>query len=97
VTLKSKYSTQPLEKSHSMTSESFVEMAASDTLPAEAYIKGRTQYTFSHNNERVDAISQTTIKSSATDFDVEIQVNVEIDHEPFFQRQWVETIPRLSI
>ena len=50
----------------------------------------------SNNNEQVDAVSQATIRSTATDFNVKIQLDVEID-EPYFQRQWVEAIPRFLI
>jgi len=97
VTLNSKYSMQPSEESYSLASESSVEMAASDAFPDQAYITGRTTYTISNNNEQVDAVSQATIKSTATDFNVDIELDVEIDHEPYFQRQWVEAIPRFFV
>jgi len=94
VTLNSEYSMQPLDEPYSLASKSSVEMAASDELPDRVYIKGCTKYTISQQSEQVDAISQATINSTAKDFDVRIQLDVEIDHEPYFQRQWAETIPR---
>ncbi len=97
VILNSKYSMQPPEESYSLASESSVEMAVSDTLPDQAYIKGHAKYTISHRGEQVDAVSQATIKSTAADFNVDIELRVEIDREPFFQRQWVETIPRFFV
>lgn len=57
VTINSKYSMQPSEESFSLASDSHVEMAASDTFLDQAYIKGRTKYIISHNNERVDAVN----------------------------------------
>lgn len=97
VTLNRRYGMQPLGESYSMASDIHTEMAVSDERPDEAYIKGRAKYTVSHQHERIDVVGRAAIASTVTDFNVDVELNVKIDNEPFFQRQWIETIPRIMV
>jgi hypothetical protein len=97
VTLKSGYSMQLPDDSYSLASDSYVEMAASDESPDQAHIKGHAKYTISHQREQVDVASHATIKSTASDFNVDIEIHVDINREPFFQRHWVENIRRFLV
>jgi len=97
VTLYNGYSMQLPDDSYSLTSNSYVEIAASDERPDQSYIKGHAKYAILQHREQVDVVSHATINSTTSDFNVDIELQVEIDHEPFFQRHWNETIPRLFI
>jgi putative CocE/NonD family hydrolase len=97
VVLNSKYKMQPLGESYALASDTYTEMATSDERPDQTYIKGRSKYKVLLQHEQIDVVGHADIKSSSTDFNIDVKLRVDIDQEPFFQRQWLETIPRFLV
>ncbi len=75
------------------TSERF-EMTARDDDPADARMSNEVVYRSRGHGSEVLVEASGTIQSTATDFHLDVGLNVTLDGAPFFQRSWVETIPR---
>jgi pimeloyl-ACP methyl ester carboxylesterase len=76
-------------------------MTAWDDDPARAELDARVVYRWQEREVgrygeltgiEIRAASRQT--STATDFDLTVRLGVDVDGEPFFQREWHETIPR---
>lgn len=97
VVLNIKYKMQPLGESYALASDTYTEMTASDEHPDQAYIKGRSKYKVLLQHEQIDVVGRAAIRSSITDFNIDVELRVDIDQELFFQRRWLETIPRFLV
>jgi predicted acyl esterase len=86
--------TRPKGESFSLEEDCRIELTASDENPAEAYAKGTQHYQIVQPDGQTDVVGRAAIHSTAEHFHVNIELNISIDNEPFFNRRWVETIPR---
>lgn len=94
VNLRSRGQVRPMGESFALAMDTHTEIAASDDRPEQAYIKGTCRHSVLQRHERTDVVGRAAVRSTATHLNVDIELNVSIDGEPFFNRQWLETIPR---
>jgi putative CocE/NonD family hydrolase len=79
--------------SHLYSSERLV-LTASDADPAHATLESDVVYRWSGFGAQADIRARGTIASDASAFDVRVALDVRLDGEPFFEREWRERIPR---
>ena len=71
-----------------------LEMTASDADPAHARMANSVRYSLDQDGHRVNIRSGGETTSTETDFRMVVRLEVDLDGEAFFQRDWDETIPR---
>ncbi len=69
-------------------------LTASDADPAHARLDSDVVYRWSVDGADVDIHARGEIASDAGAFDVRVALDVRLDGEPFFAREWHESIPR---
>jgi putative CocE/NonD family hydrolase len=62
--------------------------------PAGASARGRKEMRRTRPNREIKAVSEMVIDGSATHFQVTIDLTVEVNGTPHFQRHWAESVPR---
>ncbi len=71
-----------------------LEMTASDADPAHARMANSVRYSLDQDGHRVNIRSGGETTSTETDFRMVVRLEVDLDGEAYFQRDWDETIPR---
>ena len=71
-----------------------LEMTARDADPADARMHNEVIYRLRSEGSEILINANGTTTASATDFDMEVGLRVNLDGAPFFERNWHETIPR---
>jgi putative CocE/NonD family hydrolase len=71
-----------------------LEMWASDDDPGRARAGGRTMITIEHGPDQVEVESTTWVTSTREVFNVTQHVTVSVGGGRFWERHWLETIPR---
>ena len=69
-------------------------MTASDRDPGTASMHADVVYRWHEVANRIEIRARSTQTSSATDFDLTVVLEVDLDGERFFERRWEEWIPR---
>ena len=69
-------------------------LTASDADPAHARLDTVVAYRWTGPGFDVDIRANGEIASDETAFDVRVDLDVRLDDEPFFAREWSERIPR---
>ncbi len=78
-------------------SNSLAEIGASDDHPAEAYARAEGKASLIRPESRIDLQAFTAIHSTPDQFQIDIDLAVDIDGQPFFKRTWKEAFPRLLL
>ncbi len=86
-------STMPDGQTTLYTGES-LEMTARDADPAHARMHNEVRYRLRDNGSEILIEANGTIRTTATDFHMNVGLTVTLDGAPFFERGWLETIPR---
>jgi putative CocE/NonD family hydrolase len=71
-----------------------LEMTAADADPAHARMTNKVHYWLDQDGRRIDIRAGGETTSTETDFRMTVRLEVDLDGEPFFRRDWDETIPR---
>ena len=71
-----------------------LEMTARDADPADARMDNEVVYRLRDDRGEVLVESSGTIRTTAIDFHMTVNLTVTLDGQPFFERTWNETIPR---
>lgn len=71
-----------------------LEMTARDADPARARMHNEVVYRLRDHGSEILIEATGTIRSTATDFHMNVGLRVTLDGAPFFERGWLETIPR---
>jgi hypothetical protein len=71
-----------------------LEMTARDDDPAAARLHNEVVYRLRDNGSEMLIEASGTLRSTATDFHMNVGLRVSLDGAPFFERGWLETIPR---
>ena len=71
-----------------------LEMTAADADPAHARMANDIVYWLDQDGHRIDVRAGGETTSTETDFRMTVRLAVDLDGEPFFERDWDETIPR---
>lgn len=69
-------------------------LTASDRDPATASMDANVVYRWHEVANRIEIRARSHQSSDATDFDLAVDLAVDLDGERFFERQWQERIPR---
>jgi hypothetical protein len=71
-----------------------LEMTARDADPAHARMFNEVVYRLREGGSEILVEASGTVRSTATDFHMNVGLRVTLDDAPFFERGWLETIPR---
>ena len=71
-----------------------LEMTARDDDPARARMHNDVVYRLREAGSEILVEASGTIRTTATDFHMNVGLRVTLDGAPFFERGWLETIPR---
>lgn len=71
-----------------------LEMTARDDDPARARMHNEVVYRLRDHGSEILVEASGTIRSTETDFHMNVGLRVTLDGAPFFERGWLETIPR---
>ena len=71
-----------------------LEMTARDDDPAHARMHNEVVYRLDDGGVEVGIEASGTVRSTETDFHMNVGLRVTLDGAPFFERGWLETIPR---
>ncbi len=71
-----------------------LEMTASDADPAHARMHNEVVYRLRDHGSEIRIEASGTTRSTETDFHMNVGLRVTLDGAPFFERGWLETIPR---
>lgn len=71
-----------------------LEMTARDADPAHARMHNEVVYRLRDDGSEILIEANGTIRTTATDFHMNVGLTVTLDGAPFFERGWLETIPR---
>jgi len=71
-----------------------LEMTARDADPAHARMHNEVVYRLREEGSEILIEANGTIRTTASDFHMNVGLRVTIDGAPFFERGWLETIPR---
>jgi hypothetical protein len=69
-------------------------MTARDDDPAHARMRNEVVYRLRDHGSEVLIKASGTIRSTETYFHMNVGLRVTLDGAPFFERGWLETIPR---
>ena len=72
-------------------------LTASDSDPARARLESDVVYRWSGSGAQADIRARGTIASDEGAFDVRVALDVRLDGEPFFAREWHERVPRTLV
>ena len=71
-----------------------LEMTARDDDPAHARMHNEVVYRLRDHGSEIEIEASGTVRSTETDFHMNVGLRVTLDGAPFFERGWLETIPR---
>jgi uncharacterized protein len=71
-----------------------IRLTARDDDPARAVLDADVVYRWWEHDAAVEIRARSTQASSETDFDLSVDLEVDLDGEAFFRRTWEEQIPR---
>jgi uncharacterized protein len=71
-----------------------LEMTARDADPAHARMHNEVVYRLRENGSEILVEASGTIRTTETDFHMNVGLSVTLDGAPFFERAWLESIPR---
>ncbi|MBA2382866.1 MAG: CocE/NonD family hydrolase, partial [Chloroflexi bacterium] len=71
-----------------------LEMTARDADPAHARMHNEVVYRLREDGSEILIEASGTIRTTTTDFHMNVGLRVSLDGAPFFERGWLETIPR---
>jgi hypothetical protein len=69
-------------------------MTARDDDPAHARMHNEVVYRLRDHGSEIEIEASGTVRSTETDFHMNVGLRVTLDGAPFFERGWLETIPR---
>ncbi len=69
-------------------------MSASDRKPGHGRFENDCEYRLVRDGHDIRVIADGTTVATATEFEMDVSIRVELDGEPFFDRAWREVIPR---
>ena len=69
-------------------------MTASDGDPARATLKADVIYRWREHDFETEIRARSLQTSDAAAFDLAVELEVDVDGEPFFRRTWRESIER---
>lgn len=71
-----------------------IEMTAYDADPAHTRLTNEVIYRLVDRGYETHIRASGTLRSTAADFHIDVQLNVTLNGAPFFQKSWLESIPR---
>ncbi len=71
-----------------------LEMTASQDDPARVRLYNEVIYRLQEHGYETEIHTTGTIRSTETDFHVDVELSVMLNGNPFFQKTWLESIPR---
>jgi hypothetical protein len=71
-----------------------LEMTARDADPGRARLHNEVIYRLREDGSEIRIEASGTIRTTASDFHMNVGLRVTLDGAPFFEKGWLETIPR---
>lgn len=86
--------TTPLPNGRELTTSERIELTAYHDDPAHALLYNEAIYSLRARGYDITVRSTGSIRSTQRDFHVDVQLDVMLNGNHFFQKSWLETIPR---
>jgi uncharacterized protein len=83
-----------LEDGRRLYSAETLRLTARDADPARADLNADVVYRWLEHQHAIEIHARSTMTSTAADFALAVDLEVELDGQPLFARSWTETIPR---
>ena len=83
-----------LDDGRRLYSAETLELTASDDRPAEAEMRADVVYRWREHDFTTEIRARCLQTSDVESFTLSVDLEVDLDDEPFFEREWRETIPR---
>ena len=83
-----------LDDGRRLYSAETLELTASDRDPASATLEADVVYRWHEHTFETEIRARSLQTSDATTFELAVELEVDLDGEPFFRREWRESIPR---
>lgn len=74
-----------------------IEMTAHQHDPARAMLHNDVHYHLTEHDYVTDIHASGNIRATATDFHVDVQLLIKLNGNEFFQKSWLESIPRVLV
>jgi uncharacterized protein len=78
----------------SLLSGEELRMTASDADPAHARLENDVEYRLQTDDVDIQVAASGSLTSTGTSFAMSVELSVQLNGEPFFERSWAQTIPR---
>jgi hypothetical protein len=83
-----------LDDGRRLYSAETLELTASDSHPASASLEADVVYRWHEHDFATEIRARSHQTSNHDAFDLRVELEVDVDGEPFFRREWRETIER---
>jgi len=77
-----------------LTTAETLALTASAADPARVQLFSRVEYGLTEHGYHTEVVSTGTLRSTATDLHVDLQLEVRLNGSRFFEKRWLESIPR---
>jgi uncharacterized protein len=94
VRVRDQHRVRPVGEPFEVEEEQQVECGASDAAPDRSYARSQQRISMTQPDARTDLFGRVSLRSTRDQLHVEVGLRVLQDGEPFFEKQWLETIPR---
>jgi hypothetical protein len=94
VHVREQHRVRPVGEPFEVKEEQQVEAGTSDTRPAQSFASSLQRISMRGPEGQTDLHGRVSLRSTSEHLHVDIGLRVLRDGEPFFERQWLESIPR---
>lgn len=78
----------------SLFSSENIRLTAHHHDPANAHLFNEVVYRLTQHGYEIEILASGTIRAIETDFHIDIQLHVNLNGKPFWQKAWLQSIPR---
>jgi len=72
-----------------------IDLTAYHHDPAHAQLVNEVDYQLNEHGYQTDIHASGSIRATATDFHIDVELQVKLNGQPFFQKAWLESVPRM--
>lgn len=74
-----------------------IDLTAYHHDPAHAQLVNEVDYRLNEHGYQTDIRASGSIRAMATKFHIDVELQVKLNGQPFFQKAWLESVPRMLV
>jgi len=74
-----------------------IDLTAYHHDPMHAQLVNEVDYQLNERSCHTDIHASGSIRATATDFHIDVELQVKLNGQPFFQKAWRESVPRMLV